>query len=126
MAEIAFDASAFQPAVFIGDHTGIAHFASGGRDGRYGGDRKTGSRNFCFQKEVPYVCPGICHAVADRLGRVDNASAAYGENEIHAFVSAQFDPFADFAKTGIRHNASQSNKIDAGVGETFFDLIQKS
>ena len=62
-------ASAFFPAVFIGDDRTVAHFASGGGNGQYDADGKTGFWLVFLFKNIPYI-KIVGTAVADCLGTV--------------------------------------------------------
>ena len=124
-AEIAFGSTSFQPAILIGDDRGIAHLTSGSCNGRDDADRKTGSRNFCLEIKIPDICPWICNAVPDRLGRVNNTSTADSENEIYVFFLTELDTFTYFGKTRVRDNAAQGNEINAGISKTSGNFVDQ-
>ena len=77
---------------------GVAHLASGSRDGRWRQWRQAEAVRFLASK-VPDISL-IGHAIADCLGGIDNASAAYCQDKVDSFPPAQCDSLAYFGETG--------------------------
>ena len=98
--------ASFQPSVLIRDDRRITHLRSCRGDRQHNSDGQTAGSLTFSRVEIPHI-PFICHAVSDGLGRVDDASAAYCKDKIHAFLLTQADPFIDKRQSRVRHNASE-------------------
>ena len=107
----------FEPAVLVGDNAGVARLAAGGGDRQHradGGARLC--RGFAHEK-IPDVKFRVGERIADRLGGVDHAAAADGEQEICARALAKLNALAHLAEPGVRLHAAEQLIGDAGCLE---------
>ena len=103
----------------------FGHLAAGGGKGQ---DNAQGQACRCLPFvviEIPDVAL-VGHAVADGLGGVNGASAADGQQEIHAFLFAQLNAFIHQAQPGIRHRAAEGHVGDGGRVQGVRDFFQQS
>ena len=104
-------------AFFLGDHAGIAHLAACRGDGEHGTDGGAARGGVLVVVQIPHV-KIVGKAVADGLGRVNDATAAYRQQEIHALFAAQLDAPIDQRQPGVGLYPAQGN-----IGDT--SLIQR-
>ena len=96
----------FEHAVFTGDDGDGGDFAAGRGDGEDGCDGQDGCGDGFAVEEVPEVaCVG--RAECDGFGRVDDAAAADGEDEVDVFLAAQFDAVADVSASRVWQDAAE-------------------
>ena len=107
----------------VGDHRGPVHLTAGGGDGQDGaqGDGVLGLLPVHEEglPEVP-VGPGT-HG--DGLGAVDDAAAAYGQDEVDAVGLAQVDALVDLFGPGVGHDPSQLHHVLAGLCQGSQDTV---
>lgn len=110
---------------FVGDDRNGAGLASCGGKGEDHADGK-GLAGFgpAFEK-VPEGPVGG-HAEGDGLGRVDDAAAADGQNEVHPFPAAEGDALLDEGEPRIGLDTSQLNDVDAGLSQACDDAVEKA
>ena len=106
-------------AVLVRDDAGFAHLAARGRD------REVALRRGLAQVEVPDFAV-IRDAAGDGLGRVDDGTAADGEDEIHALLAAQVDALVDEGQPRVRNDPAQADEVHAAVAEQAADLVQQA
>ena len=99
--------------VFIGDDAAVAHLAAGGGDGEHHAHGHVGRRLALVVVELPHILVRLGQTVAYGLGGVDDAAAAHGQEEVHAFLPAQLYALSHLAQVGIGHNAAQLHMRDA-------------
>ena len=117
--------AALDAAFFLGDDGGVAHLASGSGDGQDDADRQAagGAARVVIQRPDIAV---HAHAVADRLCRVNDASAADGKDEIDAFLAAKLDALIDEGQMRIRHDAAELNMRNACRVQRRLNLIEQT
>ena len=111
-------------AVLVGDDRRLAHLAAGGGDGQHTGHGQHLRRRGFAKIEVPDVAL-VGYAVADALGRVDDAAATDGEQEVDALLAAQLDTLLSQRQTRIGHHAAERNVLYPTLAEQRTDLIEQ-
>ena len=110
-AEIAV-ATSLDPSLFFRDHGGITHFTPGRRNGQDHADLQTACHLSFTIIKVPDIS-AVCHAVTDRLGRIDCASATDRQNKIDLFFLTKLNSFINQAEPRVRHRSAQCKIRDA-------------
>ena len=100
-----------EPAVLVGDNRGIAHLAAGGGNGDDDAYRGAGGGGALEVIEIPGVA-AVGKAIADGLGRVDDAAAAHGQEEVDALLPAKLQALPYQADAGVGHHAAQLHMGD--------------
>ena len=72
----------FLMGIFIGENGRITGFTARRRQRQDGADRHGLREAGAPDPEIPYIGAGVRRAVSDRLGRIDHAASADGQNEI--------------------------------------------
>ena len=117
--------AALDAALLFGDDGGIAHFAAGSGDGQHHADGQTALGLALVIVEIPDVAVHA-HAVADGLGRVDDAAAADGKDEVNAFLFAQVDALIDEGEMRVGDDAAKLDMRDVRRVEGRFDLVEQA
>ena len=125
-AQVISGSTAFQPAVFICDDAGIAHFTSGSCDGKDHTNWKTGFWSFGAEEKVPYIGFRICKAVTDGFTGINNTSASYSKKKIHIFSAAELNSLPDLGKPWIWNDASKSYIGNSCLVKYGSDFINKT
>ena len=123
-AQVAVDA-ALQQSFVAGDNATVGHLAACCGNGQYDADRQTGLRRGLAGPEVPHIAV-VAHAIADGLGRVDNASATYGEDEVYLFAATEFNAFVDLRQQRVGDDATQLDKADASLTQSVEGAVEQT
>ena len=103
--------SVIPQAVFVGDDGIRAALTARRCDGQDGAHRQ-GLFDIFAAVEIPEVTL-VHHACGNRLGGIDGAAAAHGQNEVHALPAADFNALVHQAASGVRLHAAQFQPCDA-------------
>ena len=117
--------AALHQALFLRDHGAVAHFAARRRDGQDDAQGQAGRGLALVIIEIPHVAV-VGHAVADGLRAVDGAAAAHGQQEVYAFLFAQFNAFVHQAQVRVRHRTAQGHKGNARRFQRIRDPLQQA
>ena len=116
---------AFDHAVFPGDDGHRRGFAAGGGNSQNGSHGQGGGREGFAVEEVPEVAV-IGNAQRDGFGRVDDAAASDGENEVHVFFPAQVDAVGDESASRVGTHAAQGDGGNARSFQRAGDAVDES
>ncbi len=104
--------SSLEHSLLLRDHAVAAALTAGRRDRQHGTDRKRLLHERFAAIEIPEIAV-VQNARGDRLGGVDRASAAHGEQEVHALLPAQINALVHKSAARIRLHAAELRVRDA-------------
>mgnify|MGYP007028319714 CR=1 FL=1 len=110
--------------VHPGDDAAVGCFAARRRDGQDAGHRQAPRPCGCVRYSSQTSFSGFGQAVGDGLGRVDDAAAAHGQQEVDAVLFADADALVDLVEVGVRHDAAQRPAGNASLGQRIFGPVQ--
>ena len=100
------------PQLVVADDGVLGGLAARRGDGEHHGDGKHVGVGALGDEQLPHILLDA-RAVGDRLGRVDDAAAAHGEDPVDALLLAQRNALAHQADLGIGAHAAQLDMLDA-------------
>ena len=110
--------------VHPGDDAAVGCFTARRRDGQDAGHRQALPGRAGVFVQLPDVLFRLGQAVGDGLGRVDDAAAAHGQQEVDAVLFADADALVDLVEVGVRHDAAQRPAGNAGLSQRIFGPVQ--
>lgn len=111
--------AAFFPGVPIGDDGAAVHFRAGRGQGGHGDDGERFPDLRSALDQVPRIIL-IGNAAGDGLGRIEDASAAYSQDQVDGGSPAEADSLADQPDIGVGGYAGQFIAGKAGL----FDFVE--
>ena len=114
-------------AVAVGEHRRVAGLAAGSGDGQHRAHGHGLLQIGRFQPDVvPDVQAGIGRAVGHGLGRVDDAAAAHGQNEVGLHGQGLLYALSCQGHSGVGLDAAQGFHRQAVVPQSFTDPVQQA
>ena len=110
---------------FVGNHTGVAHLAARGREGKHAAHRQGRLRFRAAQEEIPHIAR-IGDAIGDDLGHVNDTAAAHGQQEIDSFFPAKVDTLPRHTQARIGDHTAKRQIINSFLRQLAANPVQQA